>query len=106
MGPSSRVSNMGLMPVLPQIWRKGFEQEAVTSSAWNSGQELAGRMKSEYSQDAVISISWVTIMSTLGLTLKMTPYAHLALLIRLTFVVQMTFVGVGMWLLPVKFRRP
>ena len=56
------------MPPLPQIWRKGFEQDAVTSNCWNSIQELAGSKMSEYSPVAVISMSWLTIMSTFGLT--------------------------------------
>src|SRR3990172_8394588 len=103
---SSRVSFSGFMPDLPQICRKGLEHEAVTSSSWNSGHEFAGRMKSEYSHDAVISMSCVTIMSTFGLTLRRTLYAHLALLMMLTLVVQITLVGDGMCVLPVNTFRP
>src|SRR3972149_5344398 len=44
--------------------------------------------------------------STLGLTCLMTPYAHLALLMMLTLLYHMTLVGVGMWVCPVKTRRP
>ncbi len=56
------------MPSRPQICRNGFEHEAVTSDVWNSTHELAGRTKSDSSHDDVISMSWVMIMSTWGLT--------------------------------------
>ena len=61
---------------------------------------------SAYSIDAVIWMSIATIISTFGFTFLMTPYAHLALLIRLTFVKMIALLGVGMWVSPVKFRRP
>src|ERR1041385_3198584 len=89
-----------------QICRNGLEQLAVISRSSNSTQEFAGRPKSEYSTLAVICVSIVTISSTFGLTFLIMPYAHLALLIRLTFVVKIAFVGVGMWVLPVNTLRP
>src|SRR6516225_9760548 len=89
-----------------QICRNGLEQLAVISRSSNSTQEFAGSPKSEYSTDAVIWVSMVTINSTLGLTFLIMPYAHFALLIRLTFVVKMALVGDGMWVLPVKHFRP
>ena len=50
-----------------------LEQLAVISRSWNSTQEFAGRPKSEYSTDAVIWVSMVTINSTLGLTFLIMP---------------------------------
>src|SRR3990172_6847608 len=102
---SSFVSNMGFTPPF-QIWRDGFGHEAVISGCSNSSHEFAGRMKSEYSQVSVISMSCVMIMSIRGRVLNNTPYIHFALLMMLTFVVHITFVGDGMWDLPVKIFRP
>src|SRR5262245_23500504 len=93
------------MPPL-QICRNGFEQLAVISKSSNSTHEFAGNPKSEYSTDAVIWVSIVTINSTFGLTFLIIPYAHLALLIRFTFVVKIALVGVGMCDLPVNTFRP
>src|SRR5574341_515408 len=94
---SSRLSKTGGMPPF-QICRNGLEQLAVISSPSNSNQLLAGRAMSAYSIE--------TIISTLGFTFLMTPYAHLALLIRFTLLKMRALVGVGMWLSPVKVRRP
>src|SRR3990170_7882609 len=105
MAVSSLLSKTGGMPPF-QICRKGFEQLAVTSRPSNSSQLLAGSAMSAYSIEAVIWMSTETIISTLGFTFLMTPYAHLALLIRLTLLKMMALVGVGMWVSPVKFRRP
>src|SRR5512145_3474676 len=95
MARSSRLSNTGGMPPF-QICKNGLEQEAVISSPSNSSQLLAGKARSAYSIDAVIWMSMATIISTFGFTFRITPYAHLALLIRLTFVNRIAFVGVGM----------
>jgi hypothetical protein len=89
-----------------QICKNGFEQLAVSSRPSNSSQLLAGSAMSAYSIEAVIWMSMAQISSTLGLTFLMTPYAHLALLMRLTLLKMMALVGVGMWVSPVKFRRP
>src|SRR5690554_4838580 len=105
MSRSSRLSKTGGMPPF-QIWRNGLEQLAVISSPSNSSQLLAGSAMSAYSMDAVICRSIAQIISTLGLTFLMTPYAHFALLIRFTLVNRIALVGVGMWLAPVKLRRP
>src|SRR3970040_1685172 len=102
---SSRLSKTGGIPPF-QIWMKGWEHDAVTSSPSNSSQLLAGRAMSAYSMEAVIWMSTETIISTLGFTFLMTPYAHLALLIRLTLLKMRALVGVGMWLSPVKVRPP
>src|SRR3970040_1303879 len=61
---------------------------------------------SAYSQEAVISMSVDMISSTFGLTFLISSYTHLALLMRFTLVNQMTLVGVGMWVVPVKTFRP
>src|SRR5580765_4306977 len=89
-----------------QICRNGLEHDAVISRSSNSTHGFAGRPKSEYSTLAVICVSIVTINSTFGFTFLIMPYAHLALLIRFTFVVKIAFVGVGMCDLPVNTLRP
>ena len=47
-----------------------------------------------------------TIISMFGFTFLIISYAHLALLIRFTLLKISAFVGVGMWVSPVKFFRP
>src|SRR3989304_4219359 len=64
---SSLVSYKGFIPPF-HICKKGLEQEAVTSRVSNSIQELAGKTTSEYSMEAVISMSDEIINSILGFT--------------------------------------
>src|SRR3972149_4852396 len=52
---------------------------------------------SEYSHEAVISMSVDMIISTFGLTFLISSYTHLALLMRFTFVTYISLVGVGRW---------
>src|SRR3990170_4783122 len=92
---SSLESKTGGIPPF-QIWRNGFEQLAVISSPSNSSQLFAWSARSAYSIEAVIWMSIATIISTFGFTFLITPYAHFALLIRLTLLKMIALVGVGM----------
>ena len=51
-------------------------------------------------------MSTVQIRSIFGFTFLNISYAHLALLKRFTFEQKIIFVGVGMWVSPVKHFRP
>src|SRR3989337_3278430 len=95
-----RELNSGSMPPF-QVWRNGLEQEAVIAGRLSSAQLSTGRTMSPNSQEAVHSISFITIISTLGSTLAAMLYAHLALFSRLTLAVHWSLVCVGMWVLPV-----
>src|SRR3989304_393088 len=98
---SLRELNSGSMPPF-QVWRNGLEQEAVISGRLSSAQLSTGRTMSPNSQEAVHSISFITIISTLGSTLAAMLYAHLALFSRLTLAVHWRLVGVGMCVLLAK----